>query len=137
MGFLADFIPFYPKSPPAKSKRPAFDLERALQVEVHAHPTLEQHRADSGELVLVMRRKMFPGEGLVARFVKVDQRRRAVLDEYGEFMLTECLKPGTQLSQVAERLAAQYDVELEQAKRGVIEMIKKLMLREFVFLVKR
>jgi len=138
MGFWADFMPFHPRKGLDKhGKRPKFDVERALQVQVHAHPTLEQHRAANGDLVLVIQRKAFPGEEFLGRFFDLKRQRRIVLDQYGEFMLTECLKPKTTLADVAPKMARKFDIELDKAKLGVIELVKSLMLRDFVFLVRR
>ena len=137
MGFLADFIPFYPKKRGAEPPRPKFDIERALQVEVHAHPTLEMHRAANGELIVVVQREFYPGEKFIARFVTTNRYRRVVLDRYGEFMLNECLKPGTTLAEVAVRMAQEFGLESEKAKLGVIHLVKDLMLRGVVFLVRR
>lgn len=138
MGMLTDFIPFFPRrSEKSRQPRPAYDIDRALQVELHGHPTLEQHRAQNGELVLVTYRQMMSGEKLLSRFLKLNLRRRIVLDKHGAFMLTEALKPGVVLAQVAEKMAGEFGIDLEEAKRGVIQIVRDLMLRDFVFLVRR
>ena len=136
MGFFEDFMPFYPKRLRSQGKRPKFDVERALQVEMHPHPTMEQHRAENGELILVVQRPMFPGEAFLSRFFTLKRMRRVVLDRYGEFLLTEGFKPRTTLAQVARQMADEFDLEPENAKQGVIRMVKSLMLRGFVFLVR-
>ena len=137
MGFLSDFIPFYPKPKDATPRRPKVDIDRALQVELHAHPTLEMHRAANGELVLRVERQLVPIERLFSRYVKINRQRRVVLDKCGEFMLREALKPDVTLADVAVSVTKEFDIELDQAKQGTIQVVKDLMLREFVFLVRK
>ncbi|MBN2450675.1 MAG: hypothetical protein JXR77_09815, partial [Lentisphaeria bacterium] len=68
MGFLADFLPFYPKSAsPRRRKAPRYDVDRALDVEMLPHPTLERRRADTGEVVLRITRQLHPAERLLGR----------------------------------------------------------------------
>jgi len=137
MGMLSDFIPFFPKSSEGGVRRTKYDVDQALDVEVYGHPTLEQHVAENGEHVLVIYRQLMPGEKFLSRFVKLTGRRRIVLDEYGAYMLSEALKPGTKLAQVAERMAQEFDLDAEKAKQGVIQIVRDLMLRDFVFLIRR
>ena len=137
MGFLADFIPFYPKPKDAKRPRTKFDVEKALQVELHAHPTLEMHQAENGELILRVKRELVPIERFFSRYVKINPYRRVVLDQHGEFMLRQALESEVTLAEVATRVAEKFDIELDQAKQGVIQLVKDLMLREFVFLVRK
>ncbi len=138
MGFLADFMPFYPKP---ERPRPALprdvDIGRALNVELHRHPTLETRRADTGELVLRVRRHLHPAERFLGRFVHVNPFRQIVLDQYGEFLLTEGTKPGVRLAQVAEAMAQRFELKLEDARLGILHLVRELMVREFVFLVRQ
>jgi hypothetical protein len=131
MGFLTNFIPFYPR------KTPKYDLERALRVELHAHPNLERHRAQNGELILVTDRELYGIERLLARWFPINRKRRIVLDRYGEFMLDQCLAPGATLADAAAKLAQEFDLEPEKAKLGVVQLVRDLMLRGFVFLVRK
>lgn len=137
MRSLSEFIPFYPKRDRDRLPPPKFNVERALQIEVHAHPTLERQRAANGELILTVERELLPPERFLARFLPVNRRRRIVLDRYGEFMLAECLKPGARLAAVAERLAREFQIEPEKARRGAVLLVKDLLLRGFVFLVRK
>ena len=136
MGFLSDFIPFYPK-PKGASRRTKIDVDKALLVELHGHPALEMHRAANGELVLRVERQLLPIEHFFSRYFNINRHRRVVLDQYGEFMLREALKPDVALADVAVSVAAEFDLDLEQAKQGIIQLVKDLMLREFVFLVRK
>jgi len=137
MGFLADFMPFYPKPERERSAVPRdVDIARALDVELHRHPSLETRRADSGELVLRVRRQLHPAERFLARFVHVNPFRQIVLDQYGEFLLTEGTRPGVRLTQVAETMAERFGMKSEDAQRGILHLVRELMLREFVFLVR-
>jgi hypothetical protein len=135
MGFIEEFLPFYDKNK-RRRKKPKYDVDRALDVELHEHPTLEKHRAANGDLVLVVERELHPVEGFISRFFKVDRRRHIVLEKHGEFVLTEAAKPGVRLTQVAEAMAKEFDMDPEDAKLGTIHVVKELMLREFVFLVR-
>lgn len=138
MGFIEELIPFY--SGPKKKRRrrrPKYDVERALDVELHENPTCERHRAANGELVLMIQRQLHPAENFLAKFFTIDRRRHIVLDKYGEFLLTEGVKPGRRLSEVATLMAAEFDMDIEDAKMGVIQVVKELMLRNFVFVVRR
>lgn len=135
MGFIEEFMPFYDKGK-KRRKKPKYDVDRALDVQLCEHPELEKHRAANGELVLVVPRQPFPGEKFVSRFLKVDRRRHIVLEKHGEYILTEAAKPGMRLTQVAQNLAKEFGLELEDAKLGVIHVVKELMLREFVFLIR-
>ncbi|NLF18693.1 MAG: hypothetical protein GX595_15785 [Lentisphaerae bacterium] len=137
MGFLANFMPFYPKpSKPRSGFRRQIDIDRALDVELHRHPTLETRRADSGELVLRVRRELHPMERFLSRFVKVDPFRQIVLDAHGEFLLTAATQPGVRLTQVAEAMAQEFKIDLPDARLGVIHLVRELMVRGFVFLVR-
>ncbi len=137
MGFFADFMPFYPKPrPKRKRKSPKYDVERALDVELHAHPSLTQHRAANGDLVLCVERQLHPAEGFIARFVKVNRLRRIILDKHGEFLIARALEPGRKLSQVAAEMEREFDLEPEEAKMGIIQMVQELMLRGYVFIVR-
>ena len=60
-----------------------------------------------------------------------------MLDKGGEFMLNEALKPNTRLADVAVKMSKEFNLDLEQAKLGVVQLVKELMLREFVFLVRK
>lgn len=137
MGFLADFMPFYPK-PSARSRRQStpYDIDRALQVELHGHPDLETRRADSGELVLRVPRQLHPAERLLGRLFGSTAFRQLVLDKYGEYLITEGCKPGVMLGDVAARMADTFDIGLEEAKMGTIQVVRELMRRDFVFLVR-
>jgi len=137
MGFLADFMPFYPK-PRAKKKRktPKYDVDRALDVELHAHPTMTQHRAANGDLVLCVQRQEHPIDRFMSRFFSVTKQRRIILDQYGEFLVTRGLKSGQKLSDVAVAMSKEFDIDLEEARAGIIQMVQNLMLREYVFLVR-
>jgi hypothetical protein len=138
MGFFADFMPFYPKPDRGKPPLPAqVDIDRALDVELHGHPTLETRRADTGELVLRVRRQLHPAERFLARFVTINPYRQVVLDQYGEFLLREGQRPGVRLTEVAEAMAREFKVPLAEARLGIIHLVRDLMLREFVFLVRR
>ncbi|MCK5804395.1 MAG: hypothetical protein KAI66_16270 [Lentisphaeria bacterium] len=137
MGFLADFMPFYPRGDGRKRKRPKYDIERALDVELREHPSVEHHRAQNGELVLMVERPLHSAEQFLSRFFRIDRRRRIVLDEHGEFMLVTAAKPGHKLSHVAALMVKEFDVELEDAKAGIIQLVKELMVRGFVFLVRQ
>ena len=134
---FTDFIPFYPKRDQDRLPPVPFDVERALQVEVHAHPSLTRQRAANGDLILTVERQMHPAEAFVARFLPVNRRRRIVLDKCGEFMLEACLTPGTRLAAVAERLATEFQIGRDKARQGVILLVKDLLLRGFVFLVRK
>jgi len=137
MGFLADFMPFYPK--PAKGTRRTLakcDVDRALAVELHAHPELEMRRADSGEMVLRVTRQLHAAERVLGRVLGSTPYRQLVVDAYGEFLITEGCKPGILLSDVADRLADTFDIALDDAKMGIIQVVRELMLRDFVFLVR-
>jgi hypothetical protein len=137
MGLLADLIPFYPKPERPSAGLPrGVDVERALDVEMHTHPSLETHRAANGELVLRVRRQLHPAERFLARFMKVAPCRHVVLDKYGEFLLTEGTRPGVRLAQVADAMAQRFGIPPEEARLGVLRLVRELMLREFVFLVR-
>lgn len=131
--------PFRAKHPaePAPLKPPKFDVDRALEVELRVHPTVKKHRADNGELILMVQRDLHAAEKLLARFVRVNRERRIVLDKYGEFMLNTAVQPGVCLADVAEAMSGEFDIDLEHARMGVIQLVKELMLRGFVFLVQR
>ncbi|OGV66816.1 MAG: hypothetical protein A3K18_30200 [Lentisphaerae bacterium RIFOXYA12_64_32] len=135
MNFLDAFMPFRPKR--GAPKRTSFDVDRALLVELHAHPSIEKHRAANGELILIVKRNLYPAEKFIARFFTVNPQRRIVLDKGGEFMLNEALKPNTRLADVAVKMSKEFNLDLEQAKLGVVQLVKELMLREFVFLVRK
>lgn len=138
MGFLADLIPFYPKPGRALGELPkALDVERALDVEVHAHPSVEARRADNGELVLRVRRQLHPAERFLARFVKVQPVRHVVLDACGEFLWTEATRPGVRLDAVAAAMATRFGMALDEARLGTLRLVRELMVREFVFLVRQ
>jgi hypothetical protein len=138
MGFIEELIPFYSKPGRKKPrKKPKYDVEHALDVELHANPTLEKHRAANGDLVLMIERRLHPAERFLARVFKIDRRRHIVLDKYGEFLLEEGTRPGRRLTQVAQQMAAEFDMDLDDAKMGVIQVVKELMLRDFVFIVRR
>ncbi len=138
MGSWTDLIPFYPKGGPRPEGLPrGVDVERALDVELHAHPSLETRRAENGELILRVRRQLHPAERWLARFVTVRPFRHVVLDRYGEFLLTEGTRPGVRLGQVAEAMAERFGIAPEQARLGVLRLVRELMVREFVFLVRR
>ena len=136
MGFIEEFLPFYDKNKPRRRKKPKYDIDRALEVRLCPHPGLEQHRAESGELILVVERQLYPAERFISRFFKVDRRRHIVLEKHGEFILAEGTKPNVKLTQVAQALAKEFNLDLEDAKLGVIHVVKELMLREFVFLIR-
>ncbi|MBN2452571.1 MAG: hypothetical protein JXR77_19460, partial [Lentisphaeria bacterium] len=63
--------------------------------------------------------------------------RQLVLDRVGEFVLDAAFEEGVRLVEVASRLAAEFDLPLEDAKLGVVELVRELMLRDFVFLVRK
>jgi hypothetical protein len=135
MGFIEEFLPFYDKGK-RRRKKPKYDVERALDVRLLPHPSLEQHRAANGELVLVIQRQLHPVEGFISRFLKVDRRRHIVLEKHGEFVFLEGTKPDVRLAQVAEAMAKEFNLDPEDAKLGTIHVVKELMLREFVFLIR-
>ena len=137
MGFIEELIPFYSGPKKKRRKRPKYDVDRALEVELHENPSCEHHRAANGELVLMIQRQLYPAENFLAKFFKIDRRRHIVLDRYGEFLVTEGVKPGRKLSEVAVRMAEEFDMDIEDAKLGVIQVVKELMLRDFVFVVRR
>ncbi|MBT3375028.1 MAG: hypothetical protein HN742_23875 [Lentisphaerae bacterium] len=137
MSFLTSFNPFRRKKSDPKLPKPKFDVQRALDVEVHAHPSLEQHRAANGELMVMIRRHVFPAERWLGRWFKLNQRRRLLLDQHGEFVLTHSLRDGATLRNVADEMATEFEWDKERAELGVIHLVKALMLREFVFLVRR
>jgi|GEM_PF-1683651 len=138
MGLLADLIPFYPKPERPVADMPrGLDVERALDVEMHAHPSVETRRADNGELVLRVRRQLHPAERFLARFVKVEPVRHVVLDSHGEFLWTEGTRPGVRLAQVAAAMASRFGVAPEEARLGILRLVRELMVREFVFLVRQ
>jgi hypothetical protein len=138
MASLADFIPFYPRPERLPPELPrTLDVDRALDVEMHAHPSLEQRRAANGELVLRVRRQRHLAERFLARFVTVEPYRHAALDQYGEFLLTEGTRPGVLLAQVAEGMAQRFGLAPEDARLGTLRLVRELMLREFVFLVRQ
>jgi hypothetical protein len=138
MGFLADFMPFYPKPDRGRGELPRnLDIESALDVEMHAHPSIETRRADTGEFVVRVRRHPHPAERLLGRFLKLNPYRQVVLDRQGEFLLTEGTRPGVRLAEVAAALARQFDLKPEQARLGVIHLVRELMLREVVYLVRK
>jgi hypothetical protein len=137
MGFIEELIPFYSKPGKRRRRRPKYDVERALEVELHENPTCEHHRAANGDLVLMIQRRLHPAEKFLAKFFTLDRRRHIVLDRYGEFLITEGLKPGRKLADVAAMMAAEFDLDPEDAKLGVIQVVKELMLRDFVFVVRR
>ena len=137
MSLFPSFNPFSRKKADPKLPKPKFDVQRALEVEVHAHPSLEQHRAANGELVVMIKRQVFPVERWLGRWFKLNQRRRILLDQHGEFVLTHSVQPGVTLRQVADGMAEEFGWDIERAELGVIHLIKNLMLREFVFLVRR
>ena len=137
MGFLADFMPFYPK--PGKGLRRAISkdaVERALTVELHANPDLEMRRADNGEMVLRVTRQLHAAERVLGRLLGSTPYRQLVVDTYGEFLITEGCKPGVLLSDVAARMADTFDIGLDAAKMGIVQVVRELMLRDFVFLVR-
>lgn len=138
MGFFADFMPFYPKEAHRGSLRKLSkaDVERALDVEMHANPDLETRRADTGELVLRVRRQLHPAERFFGRMLGVKHHRQMVLDQYGEFLLEEATGAEVRLHQVAEKMATTFDLDIDKARIGIIHMVKELMLRDFVFLVR-
>ncbi len=138
MGFPANLNPFRPKraAEPPPLKQPKFNVDRALEVELREHPTLKRQRAANGELILVVQRELHAAEKLLTRFVRVNRARRIVLDKYGEFMLDAALKPGARLTDAAEAMAREFDIDIERARLGVIQLVKNLMLRGFVFLVR-
>lgn len=137
MGFFAEFMPFYPKSAPGKRRKPSkLDIDRALDVELHLNPTVEMRRADTGEMVLRVQRRQHPAERVFARFLGSTRHRQLVLDQYGEFLVTEGVQPGVRLSAVANAMAARFDLPLDTVQLGIIEVVKELMLKEFVFLVR-
>jgi hypothetical protein len=138
MGFLADFMPFYPKPDPRRGELPRhLDIESALDVEMHAHPSLEMRHADTGELVVRVRRQLHPAEQFLGRFVKLSPYRQVVLDQQGEFLLTEGTRPGVRLATVADAMARQFELKPEEARLGVIYLVRELMLREVVYLVRK
>ena len=135
MGFIEEFLPFYDKNT-RRRRKPKYDVDRALDVRLHKHPTLEEHRAANGDLVLVVQRQLHPVEGFIARFLRVDRRRHIVLEKHGSFVFTEGTKPGVRLAQVAQTMAKEFGMDPEDAKMGTIHVVRELMLREFVFLVR-
>lgn len=135
MGFIEEFLPFYDKNK-RRRKKPKYDIGRALDVRLRPFPGLEQHRTKQGELVLVIERRLYPAERFIARFFKVDRHRHIILEKHGEFVFVEGTKPGVKLTQVAAALAKEFDLEPEDAKLGVVHVVKELMLREFVFLIR-
>jgi hypothetical protein len=137
MGLLADLIPFYPKPQRLSAELPrGVDVDRALDVELHLHPSLDRRRAANGELILRVRRQLHPAERFLGRFVKLEPCRHVVLDQYGEFLLIEGTRPGVRLTQVAEAMARRFDLTPEAARLGVLRLVRDLMVREFVFLVR-
>ncbi|NOY82835.1 MAG: hypothetical protein GXP31_17700 [Kiritimatiellaeota bacterium] len=138
MGFLSNLNPFRPgrTAEPPPLKQPKFDVDRALEVELREHPTLERRRAANGELILIVQRELHAAEKLLARVARVNRSRRIVLDKYGEFMLDAALKPGARLTDAAEAMAKEFDIDIERARLGVVQLVKGLMLRGFVFLVR-
>ena len=138
MGFLADFMPFYPKPDRRRGDLPrGLDIESALDVEMHLHPSVETRRADTGELVVRVRRHLHPAEQFLGRFVKLNPYRQVDLDRHGEFLLTEGTRPGVRLAEVAAAMARQFELTSEAARLGVIRLVRELMLREVVYLVRR
>jgi hypothetical protein len=138
MGFLADFMPFYPKPDRGRGELPRnLDIESALDVELHASPSIEMRRADTGELVVRVRRHLHPAEQFLGRFVKVNPYRQVVLDRHGEFLLTEGTRPGVRLAAVAAAMASQFELKPEEARLGIIHLVRELMLREVVYLVRK
>jgi hypothetical protein len=138
MGFIEELIPFYSKpGGKRRRRRPKYDVERALEVELHENPTCEHHRAANGDLVLMIQRQLHPAENFLSKFFRIDRRRHIVLDKYGEFLITEGLKSGRKLTEVASLMAVAFDMDPDDAKMGVIQVVKELMLRDFVFVVRR
>jgi hypothetical protein len=138
MGFLADFMPFYPKPDRGRGELPRdLDIESALDVEMHTHPSIEMRRADSGELVVRVRRQVHPAEKFLGRFFKLNPYRQVVLDRHGEFLLTEGTRPGVRLAAAADAMARQFELKPEEARLGVIHLVRELMLREVVYLVRK
>ena len=138
MGFLADFMPFYPKPDRGRGELPCnLDIESALDVEMHAHPSIETRRADTGELVVRVRRHLHPAEQFLGRFVKLNPYRQVVLDQQGEFLLTEGTRPAVRLTAVAAAMAQHFELKPEEARLGVIHLVRELMLREVVYLVRK
>ena len=135
MGFIEEFMPFYDKNK-RRHKKTKYDVDRALNVRLCKHPSLEEHTAANGDLVLVVQREMYPAERFLSRFFKVDRRRHIVLEKHGTFVFNEGTKPGVKLTQVAEALAKEFEMESEDARMGTIHVVKELMLREFVFLIR-
>jgi len=135
MGFIEEFLPFYDKNK-RRRKKPKYDVDRALDVRLCEHPSLEQHRAQNGELVLVIQRQLFPAERFLSCFFKIDRRRHIVLEKHGDFIFTLGTQPGVKLTQVAAELAKEFGLDPEDAKLAVIHVVKELMLREFVFLIR-
>lgn len=138
MGFLADFMPFYPRPERGRGDLPQdLDIASALDVEMHTHPSIETRRADTGELVVRVRRQLHPAEQFLGRFVKLKPYRQVVLDRQGEFLLTEGARPGVRLAEVAAAMARQFELKPEEARLGVIHLVRELMLREVVYLVRK
>jgi len=138
VGFLADFIPFYPKKSAHRTlPRPRFDMERALGVMVRPHPSLEEHRAANGELIVSVERELHPTERFLDRFVSIRRRRRRiVLDQYGEFLLHEAARPGVTLGDAADRMAEEFGLDRETARLGAVHLVRDLLLRGVVFLIR-
>ena len=138
MGFLADFMPFYPKPDRGRGELPRdLDIEKALDVELHTHPSIETRRADTGEFVVRVRRQLHPAERFLGRFVKLNPYRQVVLDRLGEFLLTEGTRPGVRLTEVATAMSRQFEMKPEETRLGVIRLVRELMLREIVYLVRK